>query len=110
MKVQNPEDVKGIEMQKCFVRRMASGEKMEVAYIRVPPGVEMSPHPHPGECIGYSLSGQLELYTDKHPEKVVVKAGSAQLFEPNEVVGGRNPGETPAEFLCIETKKSCYQK
>jgi quercetin dioxygenase-like cupin family protein len=110
MDVKNPEDVKEVEIQKCFVRMMASGEKIQVVYIRVPPGVEMRPHPHPGESVGYILSGELELYTDKHPEKITVKAGSAQLFEPNEAVGGRNPGKVPAEFLCIETKRSCYQK
>lgn len=102
MEVKNPEDVKEVEMQNCFVRMMASSKKIQVPYIRVPPGVEMEPHSHPGECIGYVLSGKLELYTDKHPEKVVVEAGSTQLFEPNEEVGGRNPGDEPAEFLCIE--------
>lgn len=103
MKVVNPEDVKEVEIQGCFVKTMASGKKVRVTYIRVPPGVEVKPHPHPGESVGYILSGELELYTDKHPEKVIVKAGSAQLFEPNEVIGARNPGKVPAELLCMET-------
>lgn len=105
MEVKNFEDVKAIEVLGCTVKMMASGEVLDVAYIKVPPGVELPPHSHPEECVGYVLSGELELYTDRHPEKVIVKSGNTQLYLPDEKVGGRNPGNIPAEFLLIEPKR-----
>ena len=105
MKVKDFEDVKGTKVLGCTVKMMASGEVLDVAYIKVPPGVELPPHSHPEECVGYVLSGELELYTDKHPERVIVKRGNTQLYLPDEKVGGRNPGDIPAEFLLIEPKR-----
>jgi quercetin dioxygenase-like cupin family protein len=104
MKAKDFEDVKGTEVLGCTIKIMASGDMLDVAYIKVPPGVDFPPHSHPEECVGYVLSGELELYTDKHPEKVIVQSGNTQLYLPDEKVGGRNPGNIPAEFLLIEPK------
>lgn len=85
--------------------KAVTGKKIAVEWMKVPPNVSFDPHGHPGEGIGYMLKGQLEVYTDLSPEKVVVNAGDFMVLQPGEKIGGRNPGSEDAEFLCIEERR-----
>jgi len=101
MEVKRLEELKEVEIA-GIKTKVVAGKKIIVSYHKVPPKVSFEPHGHPGEGIGFMLKGQLELYSDKSPEKKVVKAGDFIILQPGEKVGGRNPADEEAEFLCIE--------
>ena len=85
--------------------KAVAGKKIVVSWMKVPPDVTFAPHGHPGDEIGYMLKGQLEVYTDISPEKVIVTAGDFMVLQSDEKIGGRNPGSEDAEFLCIEERR-----
>ena len=104
MEVKKLEELKEVEVAGSKMKVVA-GKKLHVSCIKVPPNVTFEPHGHPGEGIGYMLKGKLEVYTDISPEKVTVNSGDFMVLQPDEKIGGKNPGSEEAEFLCVEMKK-----
>jgi len=84
--------------------KVVAGKKIHVSHHKIPGNLSFEQHGHPGEGIGYMLKGELEVYTNISPEKVIVNAGDFMVLQPSEKIGGRNPCHEEAEFLCIEMK------
>jgi len=74
----------------------------EVVQVRADfePGAAAGKHSHPGEEIGYVLSGTLELRLEGKPP-LVLKAGDHFFIPPGVVHDGRNIGKGSASVLTM---------
>ena len=61
-------------------------------------GAAVPKHTHPGEEIGYILSGELVIEIDGQPAKTL-KAGDTFFIPAGQVHSGKNPGKTAATVL-----------
>ena len=81
-----PKDFKQFEPAPGFLVRVASGERLMLAYITLKPHAEVTLHSHAEEQMGIILEGEFELTIGD--ETRLVKKGDMYLIPSNVTHGG----------------------
>ena len=70
----------GIKVTKILEQKLPDGKEVSIVTVLFPPGVEESPHRHPGPVFGYVLEGALT--TQVEPGRVVTYQQGQAWYEP----------------------------